>query len=58
MIPSFKEANQVRLKVACATLLKVTYFHGCFPRFFKIVQMVVNRAKRLIFTRDFCYSAK
>ena len=28
-----------------ATLLKLTLLQGCFSRFFKIVQMVPNRAK-------------
>ena len=34
-------------RLKAATILKVTLFHGCF-HVFQIVQMVTNRAKRLI----------
>ena len=32
------------VKLQVTTLLKVTLLHGCFSRFFYIVQMVTNRA--------------
>ena len=42
------------LKLIPATLLKVKLLHGCFFHVFKIVQMVLNRAKHHLYELISC----